>query len=218
MSNAQTMPTPKLNPWLWGLAACLCAGLALFSYRYLAGVGPLSPQILANLFAKPFLYVHIAGAATALLVGPLNLLPVVRRRAPAVHRWIGRTYMVGCLIGGAGGLVVAFGSFAGPIATVGFAGLAVGWLVTNVQGWRAARGRRFAEHRAWMIRSFALTFAAVTLRLYLPLIMVFHLSFVDGYRAISFLCWIPNLIAAELYLRRPAGRVPTGRLQSAAAG
>ena len=52
-----------------------------------------------------------------------------------------------------------------------------------------------------MIRSFALTFAAVTLRLYLPLIPLLGLSFIDGYRAVSFLCWIPNLIIAELYLR-----------------
>ena len=52
-----------------------------------------------------------------------------------------------------------------------------------------------------MIRSFALTFAAVTLRLYLPLVPLLGISFVDGYRAISFLAWVPNLIVAELYLR-----------------
>jgi hypothetical protein len=62
--------------------------------------------------------------------------------------------------------------------------------------------RRFVDHRAWMIRSFALTFAAVTLRLYLPLAAVLSLDFVDAYRAISFLAWVPNLVVVELYLRR----------------
>jgi uncharacterized membrane protein len=216
--EGKPMKSRALKAGLWGVAAILCAGLALFSYRYLAAVGPRSPQILANLFAKPWLDVHIAGAATALLLGPLNLLAPIRRAAPAVHRWIGRTYVVGCLVGGAGGLVVAFGSFAGPVATAGFASLAVCWLATNIQGWRSARGRRFAEHRAWMIRSFALTFAAVTLRLYLPFIPLFHLSFVEGYRIISFLAWVPNLVVAELYLRRAAPSVRTAPLQSAAVG
>jgi uncharacterized membrane protein len=193
--------TGRLSWSLWGLAAFLSAGIAIFSYRYLPAIGPMAPSILDNLFAKPWLDVHIAGAATALLVGPLQFVPRIRQRRP-VHRWLGRIYVVGCLIGGVGGLVAAFGSTAGPIATAGFGSLAVAWIVTNVQGWRMARARRFDVHRAWMIRSFALTFAAVTLRLYLPLIPLTGAPFVDGYRAISFLCWIPNLIAAELYIRR----------------
>jgi hypothetical protein len=212
------MKARSLRAGLWGVTALLCAGLALFSYRYLVAIGPRSPQILANLFARPWLDLHIAGAATALLVGPLNLLGAIRRRAPGAHRWIGRAYVVACLVGGAGGFIIAFGSFAGPIATAGFAGLAVCWLVTNVQGWRAARARRFAEHRGWMIRSFALTFAAVTLRLYLPFIPLFHLSFVEGYRIISFLAWVPNLIAAEFYLRRGSASPSAAALQHTLAG
>lgn len=54
-----------------------------------------------------------------------------------------------------------------------------------------------------MIRSFALTCAAVTLRLYLLILFGLPIPFVQGYRAISFLCWVPNLIVAEYYLRRP---------------
>lgn len=186
---------------LWALAAAPSAAVAIFSYRYLLGVGPLVPQILANLFARPWLDLHIAGAATALLLGPLNLLPGVRRRWPRVHRWIGRAYVLGCLAGGVAGLVLAFGSFAGPVATAGFGSLAVSWIFANAQGWRLAAAGRFAEHRGWMIRSFAMTFGAVTLRLYLPFFPLLHVSFVDGYRAVSFLAWVPNLIVAELYLR-----------------
>ena len=125
---------------LWGLAGLLSAGIALFSYRYLAGIGPMSPDILANLFARPWLDVHIAGAATALLVGPVQFLPWIRKRR-VVHRRLGRVYVVGCLVGGVGGLIVAFGSTAGPIATAGFGALAVIWIIANVQGWRSARAR-----------------------------------------------------------------------------
>ena len=198
----RTSSTPaRLGQGLWALSALLSAGIAIYAYRYFLAMGPHA-QLLGNAYGWPFLYVHIIGAATALLIGPLNFIGAVRRRWPQVHRWIGRTYIVGCLIGGAGGLVVAFGSTAGPVATAGFGLLAVCWITANVQGWRMARARRFGEHRQWMIRSFALTFAAVTLRLYMPLLAPFHIPILNGYRAISFLCWVPNLAVAELYIRR----------------
>jgi uncharacterized membrane protein len=186
----------------WALAALLSVGVAAFSYRYLMPGAPAAvAQILGSAFAKPWLYVHIAGAATALLLGPIQFVPAVRRRAPGLHRWIGRTYIVACLVGAVGGFVAAFGSFAGPIATAGFGSLAVIWFIANAQGWRTAMARNFTDHRAWMIRSFALTFGAVTLRLYLPLFPLLGVDFLDGYRAVSFLAWVPNLILAELYIR-----------------
>jgi len=56
------------------------------------------------------------------------------------------------------------------------------------------------RHRRWMIRSYALTAAAITLRIYLPLVFVFHWPFSTAYPAIAWLCWIPNALAVELYL------------------
>jgi uncharacterized membrane protein len=191
----------RFNRGWWVVAAVLSAGVAIFSYRYLPRLGPLAPGVVQNLFRRPWLDVHVAGAATALLVGPLQFLPRLRARRRTLHRWLGRTYVAGCMIGGVGGFVMAFGTTAGPIAGVGFGSLAVVWLVTTGQAWRTALAGRFDAHRAWMIRSFALTFGAVTLRLYLPILPLFGLSFVDAYRATSYLAWIPNLIVAELYLR-----------------
>lgn len=190
-----------LNRTGWGLAAFLSAGVAIFSYRYLAGVGYMAPNILANLFAKPWLLVHVTGAATALLLGPFQFLAGLRARRPALHRWIGRTYVAGCLVGAAGGFVMAFGSTAGPVATAGFALLAVCWAYANLQGWRLAMAGRFVEHRAWMTRSFAMTFAAVTLRIYVPLLPLTGISPLQGYIATAWISWIPNLILAELWLR-----------------
>src|SRR5258708_19995171 len=153
---------------LWGLAGLLSAAVALFSYRYLAGIGPMSPGVLANLFAKPWLDVHIAGAATALLVGPVQFLPWIRKRR-VMHRRLGRVYVVGCLVGGAGGLVVAFGSTAGPIATVGFGSLAGLWILAHPRGRRSAQARPFQIHRPSVIRSFALPFPPLPPPLPLPL-------------------------------------------------
>jgi len=184
----------------WAVAALLSLLIALPSYRYFAGVG-MAPNIVANLFSRPWLLVHVAGAATALVIGPFQLLASIRARTPRIHRWMGRAYVVACLTGAVGGFIMAFGSTAGPVATVGFAALAVCWFYANVQGWRLAMARRFPEHRAWMIRSFAMTFAAVTLRIYVPLLPLTGMSGLDGYRLTAYIAWIPNLILAELYLR-----------------
>lgn len=196
----------KISKGLWGLAAFLSVGVAGYAYWSVSAGGPPAPQVRANLFANPWLIVHMALGGTALLVGPLQLLPALRRRR-AVHRWLGRIYVVGCLLGGIAGLTMAFGTTAGPVAALGFGSLGVAWLATNVQGWRMARARRFDVHRAWMIRSFALTFGAVMLRVYLPLSQVMGIPFEDAYAAIAWLAWVPNLMAAELYVRREMTRL-----------
>lgn len=187
--------------WL-GISSLLAVAVALFSYRYLPMVGPLAPNVLENLFARPWLTAHVVGAATALLLGWMQFLPSIRRRAPALHRWTGRIYVLGCIEGGLAGLVLAFGTSAGPVGAAGFGLLAVLWLVTTALGWRTAMERRFDEHRRWMIRSWALTLAAVTLRIYIPLSMLVPAPMEDSYRAIAWLCWVPNILIAEAWLRR----------------
>ena len=184
------------------VGALLCGVVALASLRYLMQLGPVPPNIAQNTYRTPWLVIHVAGAALALLVSPIQFVRRVRQAAPRVHRWLGRLYVVGCTVGGVSGIVLALGSSTGPISTVGFGILAVAWLITTTLAWTRAVQRRFTEHRAWMIRSFALTFAAVTLRLYLPVAVGLQIPFEPAYQAISFLCWIPNLALAEIYLRR----------------
>ena len=63
---------------------------------------------------------------------------------------------------------------------------------------------RSQTHRAWMYRSYALTLAAVTLRIYLPLAGIAGIGFADSYPAISWMCWVPNLLVVEWFiLTRP---------------
>lgn len=193
----------KLSIALWGSAAFLCVGVAAYAFAVVPLGGSPGPEVLANLYAKPWLILHVLGAGTALLLVAFQLLPAIRRRR-TIHRWIGRAYGSACIVGGAAGLTLAVGTTAGPIAATGFGLLGVVWIYTTGQGWLTARARDFDAHRRWMIRSFALTFAAVTLRLYMPMSMVLHLDMAEAYRAIAWLAWVPNLMVAELYLRRGA--------------
>jgi len=187
----------------WGLMAFLSLGIAATSFRYLLPHIPqLPPDVAKNLMRHPWLVVHAGLASVALIVGPIQLVPKLRAARPRLHRWLGRIYVFACLVAGVAGLLLAWGTNAGPVAQLGFGTLAVCWIVCTAQALRLAMARRIVEHRRWMIRSFALTFAAVTLRLYLPIAPIFGFPFMEAYRIISWMAWVPNLIVAELYLRR----------------
>jgi hypothetical protein len=69
-------------------------------------------------------------------------------------------------------------------------------------GYRTIRAGRVQEHREWMIRSYALCAAAITLRMYVPLILLTHVPFAVGYGAAAWICWLPNLIFAEWLVNR----------------
>lgn len=183
----------------WIIVALLSLGIALYSARWPLNPPQSAEQALGNPVGVPWLVVHVAGSVTALALGSLQFMATWRKRGRP-HRWIGRVYVLGCLVGGTAGLILSFGSSAGPIATAGFGSLAVIWIAVNLLGWRAAVQGRFDAHRRWMIRSWVLTLAAVTLRLYLPAVAILELPFLEWYRAISFLAWVPNLLLAEVWL------------------
>jgi uncharacterized membrane protein len=200
---------PYVSKSLWWVGAVSSVLIALVSYRYFVPAIPVPPNLAANLMARPWLWVHAGLAATALITGPWQFIPRLRVRWPRVHRVLGRVYVFCCLIGGAAGLLLASGTSAGPIARAGFGLLAIVWMGVNANAFRLALVGRYAEHRQWMIRSFALTFAAVTLRIYVTAAQAMGFEFMAAYRAISWLAWVPNLMLAEFYVRGLPRRRPT---------
>jgi predicted permease len=82
--------------------------------------------------------------------------------------------------------------------------LAVLLIWITMRACQAARAREIPVHRQWMLRSYALIFAAVTLRIELPLLVMAFGDFTPAYRVVSWLCWVPNLLWAEWYIRRTA--------------
>ncbi len=184
----------------WGSLTFLSLGIAAHGISYLAGA-QAPPVVEDNGMGMRMLMIHAGASGIALLLGPLQFLEPIRRRARAAHRWIGRTYITACMVGGiSGGLLAPF-TAAGPIAASGFLMLALLWLWVNALGWRAAAVKRnYDEHKNWMVRSFALTFAAVTLRLYLIPPQIAGIDFVSAYQWIAWLAWVPNIAIAEWWI------------------
>lgn len=203
-SEAGSMPrTHRLRARVGlALATLLCLLVGAYGLALAAsGFGSLADDIAANglLIA---LEVHIVTASAALVLVPWQLWPALRARVPRLHRWTGRTYVLAAMLGGASGFAAAIGTTYGPAAAGGFGVLGLLWTWTTVAAYRAARRRDLIAHRRWAIRSFALAFAAVTLRLYLPLSGILGVPFEVAYPVVAWLCWIPNLWLAERALRR----------------
>ena len=198
-SLAPGAPKRRTAIRFWVILA-LSAGVGLYGLSYLSGHGA-PPGVSGNHAGLGWLIVHASCAGAALLLGPWQFFAGVRLRRPVVHRWIGRSYVALCLVGGVSGAVLAWNTAAGEVARWGFGLLAITWLIVTSLGYLAARRRDFVSHRRWMIRSFALTFAAVTLRVYVPLSMVAGLSFAMAYPIIAWVCWVPNLAVAEAWIR-----------------
>jgi predicted membrane protein DUF2306 len=117
------------------------------------------------------------------------------------HRVLGWIYCDAVFLGWCASLWIAPHSQTGRVASAGFLTLGAAWIATTALAVQFILQRDIASHRRWMIRSFALSAAAITLRIYLPLIFLFHGPFSIAYPAIAWLCWVPNAIAAEVYLR-----------------
>lgn len=190
---------------LWTMAL-LAVGVAVQSMRYelvplniwlgvddaIRGVIERVPvQMLTHAIVAPF----------ALLLGPLQFFRGLRARHPRVHRWTGRIYVVAVLVGGSAALATAPFASGGPVASLGFATLAVAWLGATFAGWRAAVSRKFERHRVLMRFSYAMTFAAVTLRLQIPLgFALFHFaSYRDMSPWLAYTSWLPNVVVVAVY-------------------
>ena len=199
-----------MNPKIWSFLAMsiLSVGVAIYAlWAYGAGVQrvPVHPA-MALVFDqhRVLITTHAVGAAVALLLGPFQFLDRWRASLPRVHRVLGHCYLLlGVGMGGVSGVLLARFSFGGLVAHLGFGLLGCLWIVTGIWGLHTVKQRRFNEHRQWMTRSYALALAAVTLRLYVPTALAAGVRFEDFYPAVAWLCWVPNLIVVEWWLKKP---------------
>jgi len=191
----------------WGVMTTLAVIIAAYAIALLFVPAMRAPFLRERFATVPLAaYLHLAGSGTALAIGPFQLNARLRSRFLRVHRWMGRTYVICVLLGGTAALALATTAQGGLPTHVGFGLLAVLWLFATGKAYRHIRAGDQVSHRRWMIRSYALTFAAVTLRIYLPLSQIAGMSFDAAYQTIVWLCWVPNLIVAEwIILRQRTG-------------
>jgi uncharacterized membrane protein len=170
------------------------------------GSADIKERFLATAVAG---YAHGFGGAIAALIGPFQLITRLRTSWPKVHGWMGRIYLLAVLAGGLSGLYFGPQTSAGPVAAAGFTALAVFWLYSGTRAYISIRRGDVQAHRRWMLRNFALTLGAATLRIELPLLIIFGgLSFQVAYTIVAWSSWAPNWLIVEAWLRRRRAAVP----------
>ncbi len=149
-------------------------------------------------------YLHIFSSLWLLGSGLTQFSSFLLKRYPSVHRWIGKVYIgIILFISGPAALVMAYYANGGVIGQVSFMTLSILWWWVTLMGYQSIKNGQIKAHGEWMIRSYALTFSAITLR-----IMQFYLAtftVIDSelaYQIIAFPSWILNILIAEWIIRK----------------
>jgi len=194
-------------PWLLFVLLCIAIGLYPVLYLFLPENAGLLSTKSATLLDSPWwrigFYTHISLGGLALLVGWTQFSRKWRTKYLNRHRLLGKVYVLSVLLSGSAAFGIGFWATGGPVAQSGFIALSLVWLYTTLRAYLFIRAGETAAHERMMIFSYAACFAAVMLRLWLPLLIMAHQGAFDpAYRIVAWLCWVPNMGVAWWLIRR----------------
>ena len=149
-------------------------------------------------YLVPF-YVHAFSSVFVLILGAVQFSTTMMRRAPRWHRRTGTAYLLVVLgLSGPSGLIISVNANAGLPASVAFFMQATLWILFTAWAWYLGRKGRFEEHGKFLLRSYALALAAVSLRIYAKILPAWFGTFpIETYLTNAWLSWVGNLLIAE---------------------
>ncbi|MFT4598029.1 MAG: hypothetical protein ACJAR8_001526 [Bacteroidia bacterium] len=149
---------------------------------------------------------HVFTSFFLLIAGFTQFNKWIRTRYRQLHRWMGWSYITILLLFSApSGLVLGWHANGGWISQLAFVILGVLWIYFTIQALRFAIKKDWTKHCNFMIRSYALTLSAISLRLFKYIIVfIWHPLPMDTYRIVAWLGWVVNLIIAEIIIHKKA--------------
>jgi uncharacterized membrane protein len=151
---------------------------------------------------RGWLLLHITSGMVALLIGPWQFSRRLRQRFVSLHRLSGRVYLIAVMCACTGAIRLAISTTFGKAFGVGLLALVLAWLTTSGMAYYAIRMRQISIHREWMVRSYVVTFAFVTFRIfndYPP--MMAWLPDADRANVVIWACWAIPLLITEVILQ-----------------
>jgi uncharacterized membrane protein len=192
-----------------GAAAILAASglIAVNSLPHLLG-GPHPflaerPQLAADAVWRAALATHVTGGVLCHATGPVLVWNLALRRSLALHRLLGRAYVV-AVLGWAGpaGVFLALHAKGGFLGRTGFLVFALAWIATTWLGWRDVRRGRVAEHARWMVRSYSLALSAIHFRVLQLALVALGASLDASYVAALWLSLLASVAQGEALVRQ----------------
>ena len=205
----QRTQTNSIN-WFWtSLILFFTAQMLLIVWPYTSGDLEIDfllskHSIIHKLHYQFAFYLHIFSSCIVLFCGAFLFSKSILKTRPTFHKYLGRIYAyLLLLIAAPSGLLMAFYANGGWSARISFILLSLIWWYTTYRGTKEAMAKNFKAHQKWMIRSYALTLSAVTLRIMqLSLGYFGNLDPILQYQIVSWLSWPFNLFVAEWIIRR----------------
>jgi uncharacterized membrane protein len=192
--------------WILFVALAIIIGLYPGMYflvdRHFGLLNTKSAELLANTFWNVGFYTHIIFGGISLLVGWSQFSTKIRSRSGWLHKQLGRVYLLAVILSSLSGIYIGFYATGGFISALGFICLGVIWFYTTLRAYLFIRNKEVVQHQKIMMYSYAACFAAVTLRIWLPILQATFGDFIAAYRIVAWLCWIPNLIVAGILTSR----------------
>lgn len=191
--------SPLLQKTAWIVLAVLSILIGLYPLLYFLvdmSAGLLSfksSTLLANPVWNAGFYSHIIFGGITLLTGWVQFSKKLRDKNLKLHRRIGTVYVAAALISALSGIYVGIYATGGLISAAGFMSLGIIWFFTTLQAYRYARAADVVRHQKMMRFSYAACFGAVTLRLWMPFLIMATGDFVRAYQVVAWLCWVPNI-------------------------
>jgi len=195
---------------LWVLFAILATLIGLYPIIYFLVdrkfglLNSKSVELLANTFWNIGFYTHIIFGGIALLTGWTQFSPKMRNRRMALHRKLGKVYVIAVLLSALAGIYIGFFATGGLISSTGFICLGIIWFYTTLKAYLYIKSGEIEKHQKAMGYSYAACFAAVTLRIWLPILTMLYGNFSKAYLVVAWLSWVPNLLVAYLLTRKKA--------------
>ena len=206
-----------LTATVWGSAALFGLYiLAFYASALFEGKMERWNQMLPRLYepgtatANTGISLHFAAGGIILILGSIQLIDAVRKRFPAVHRWIGRIYVVSCLLAAVGGLafIVTKGTIGGLVMDIGFSLYGVLMFIAAIQTYRLAIAGNIEKHRLWALRLYALAIGSWLYRMDYGFWLLLtnglgHTRLFSGPfdSVMAFFFYIPNLLVVEAFTR-----------------
>jgi uncharacterized membrane protein len=153
---------------------------------------------------KTAFYIHVFSSIFTLLAGFTQFSGHILKNYKKLHRIMGRIYVADILfINFPAGMIMAWYANGELPSKIAFVILDCLWFTFTLKAFLEARRRNIAVHKQFMIRSYALTFSAITLRTWkLILSNTFVIDPVTLYMIDAWIGFVPNLLLAEWIIRR----------------
>ncbi len=174
-----------------------------YRFEYAAGfLGTKTDIVLQKPAFQWAFYTHISSSLVVLLVGPWQFFPGIMRRFPRFHRISGYVYVLTILgIAAPSGWVLGLYANGGLPAKVGFVMQSTVWWVVTLWAILEIRQNRQLRHTQMMIRSFAVTMAAMSLRTEsYAMYYIWKTKPMETYITVTWLSWVGNLLIAEVLI------------------